>query len=162
MFVYNGHSYIGYGPLESGRFNAADFPSSYQLLFFNSCVSFNYYEKDYFTLKTGGAKNLDMVTNGLESWVNGVRAGDGPVRAAPLDGKQLGYKDILIERPRSAPATAIGQDALRVVDGELDNVYTPTKKPMTVTAAIHPHQRRTRARGGDASGLGLVSPRRLR
>ena len=51
VVIYEGHSYIGYGPLDPTRYSAADFPSSYQMLFFNSCVSFNYYEKDFFEMK---------------------------------------------------------------------------------------------------------------
>jgi len=64
VVVYNGHSYIGYGPLDPDNFTAASFPSTYQLFFFDSCVSYNYYEKDFFTLKPGGSKVLDIITNG--------------------------------------------------------------------------------------------------
>src|SRR4029078_6802195 len=67
VFIYNGHSYIGYGPLDPSRFSASDFPSSYQILFIDGCVSYNYYEKDYFPLKDGGTKNLELITNGLEA-----------------------------------------------------------------------------------------------
>lgn len=51
IFVYNGHSYIGYGPLDPSRFRAGDFPSSYQVLMINGCVSYDSYEKDYDALK---------------------------------------------------------------------------------------------------------------
>ena len=73
VFVYNGHSYIGYGPLDPSNFSASDFPSTYQVLVVNGCVSFNYYDH-YFQLKPGGTKTLDTITNGLESWVNGSGA----------------------------------------------------------------------------------------
>ena len=88
VFVYNGHSYIGYGPLDPSRFTAADFPASYQILFVNGCVSYNYYEKDYIPLKQGGTKNLDLVTNGLESWVNESGHAMGRFVGAFIDGKQ--------------------------------------------------------------------------
>lgn len=125
VFVYNGHSYIGYGPLDPSRFSASDFPSSYQILFMDSCVSYNYYEKDYFPLKNGGTANLELVTNGLEApaWNSGYAL--GRFVNTLLNGKQASYKDLL--------AAAEDTDSLRVVDGEVDNKYTPSKVPITVS-----------------------------
>lgn len=125
VFVYNGHSYIGYGPLDPSRFSASDFPSSYQILFMDSCVSYNYYEKDFFPLKTGGTANLELITNGLEApaWNSGYAL--GRFLNVLLNGKQASYKDLL--------AAAEDTDSLRVVDGEVDNKYTPTKVPITVS-----------------------------
>jgi len=74
---------------------ASDFPPTYQVLNVNGCVSYNYYEKDYFPLKAGGTKNLDMVTNGLESWVNESGPAMGRFVGAFIDGKQSSYKGIL-------------------------------------------------------------------
>ena len=45
VFLYNGHSMIGFGPLDPKNFSAADFPASYQILFIDSCISYNYYDK---------------------------------------------------------------------------------------------------------------------
>jgi hypothetical protein len=132
VMVYNGHSYIGNGPLDPMRYDQSDFPGSYQILFFNSCVSFNYYEKDFFGMKEGGTDNLDMITNGLESWVSGSGQSVGRFVGALLNGKQLSYKDLLIETARGAPGTDQGIDALRVVDGEIGNKYKKTTK-ITVT-----------------------------
>jgi hypothetical protein len=42
-----------------------------------------------------------------------------------LDGKGSSYKDLLV--------AAEDTEALRVVDGELDNEFTPARFPMTVT-----------------------------
>lgn len=124
VFIYNGHSYIGYGPLDPSRFTASDFPASYQILFIDGCVSYNYYEKDYIPLKSGGTRNLDLITNGLEapSWRSGWAL--GRFLGTLVNGKQASYLELL----RSASAT----DELRVVDGELDNTYSPTKTPITV------------------------------
>ena len=126
VFIYNGHSMIGYGPLDPDNFSAADFPSSYQLLFIDSCVSYNYYEADYFPLKSGGSKNLDMITNAVEapSYESGYALGQFIVTL--LDGKAESYLDLL----ESAEATG---DGMRVVDGEIDNAYSPSKKKITVT-----------------------------
>lgn len=128
VVVYNGHSYIGSGPLDPNRYDASAFPSSYQLFFFNSCVSFNYYEKDFFAMKSGGTKNLEMVTNGLESYVDGSGPAVARFVSSLLDGTQRSYKDLLVQTAKGAPGYDFGQDALRVVDGEIDNIYKPTTK----------------------------------
>ena len=131
VFVYNGHSYIGYGPLDPSNFSAADFPSSYQIMFVNGCVSYNYYEKDYIPLK-GGTQNLDLVSNGLESWVNESGPAMGRFVGSLIDGKQSSYQDVLKAAQFTYYGYDWGMDALRVVDGELDNKYSPRTKPMTV------------------------------
>jgi hypothetical protein len=130
IFVYNGHSYIGYGPLDPSRFRAEDFPASYQVLMINGCVSYNYYEKDYIPLKQGGTQNLDLVTNGLESWVNESGEAMGRFVGAFIDGKMNSYKDILKAAQFTYFGYDWGMDALRVVDGELDNKYRPTRTPI--------------------------------
>ncbi len=124
VFIYNGHSYIGYGPLDPSRFTASDFPTSYQILFIDGCVSYNYYEKDYYPLKSGGTRNLELITNGLEApeWHSGYALGRFVARL--LDGTQASYRDLL--------TAAADTDSLRVVDGELDNTYDPAKKQITV------------------------------
>jgi hypothetical protein len=134
VFIYNGHSYIGYGPLDPKNFSSSDFPSSYQIMFVNSCVSYNYYEKDYWALKSGGSANLEIVTNGLESWVAGSGGAMGRFVGQLISGSQPSYSQLL----KAAEFTANdygydwGMDALRVVDGELDNKYTPTKTKIVV------------------------------
>jgi hypothetical protein len=127
--IYNGHSYIGWGPLDPSRYSENSFPKSYQLFMFNSCVSFNYYEKDFFKMK-GGTQSLDMITNGLESPVYGSGPAVGRLVGGLVSGKALPYKDLLV---KGAQPTEVGQDALRVVDGELDNTYKPTTTPISVT-----------------------------
>ena len=124
VVLYNGHSYIGYGPLDPENFSESSFPPSYQMFFFDSCVSYNYYEKDFFTLKAGGSKNLDLVTNGLESPVyQGGEAG-GKFIAKLIGGSMPSYQALL----EAASAT----DSLRVVDGEIDNRYDPTRTSIRI------------------------------
>ena len=122
VFIYNGHSSIGYGPLDPSRFTAADFPASYQLMWMDGCVSYNYYHKDYLPLKTGGTKNLDLVTNGLEApaWRGGTANGNFMVSLL----NRGSYKDLLL--------AAQDTEALRVADGELDNEFTPARFPIVV------------------------------
>lgn len=119
VVIYNGHSYIGYGPLDPDNFRETRFPSGYQLFFFDSCVSYNYYEKDFFTLKDGGSKNLDLITNGLEApeWQSGEAEGKFLVKF--LSGQNPSYQTLL----EAAKAT----DSLRVVDGEIDNRFHPDR-----------------------------------
>ena len=124
VFVYVGHSYIGYGPLDATKLVATDLPPSYQLLFMNGCVSYNYYEKDYFSLK-GGPKNLDMVTNGLETMAMGSGSEAGRFVSALISGTQPSYRELLA-------ATAY-YDALRVVDGEIGNAYSPALTPIVLS-----------------------------
>lgn len=119
VVTYNGHSYIGYGPLDPDNFRASSFPNSYQLFWFDSCVSYNYYEKDFFLMKEGGSKNLDIITNGLEAPEYQSGAAQGAFLAKLLDGSMPSYQTLLT----AAKAT----DSLRVVDGELDNKYDPQK-----------------------------------
>ncbi|CAN5918924.1 hypothetical protein BH11MYX4_BH11MYX4_43490 [soil metagenome] len=129
VFLYNGHSQIGFGPLDPKNFSAADFPSSYQILWIDGCVSYNYYEKDYIPLKTGGTKNLDLITNAVES--PSFRSGHamGQWLTTLLNGKSASYKDLLV----AAGDTDGPTDSMRVVDGEVDNDFTPAKFPMTIT-----------------------------
>ena len=124
VFLYNGHSYIGNGPLDPRNFTPESFPKSYQLLWIDGCVSYNYYEKDYIPLKEGGTKNLDLITNGIEapSWQSGTAMGQ--FLSVLLDGKGASYKDLLV--------AAKDTEALRVVDGELDNEFTPARFPLSV------------------------------
>lgn len=126
VFIYNGHSFIGNGPLDPKNFTSADFPSTYQLLFIDSCVSYNYYESDFFPMKPGGSKTLDMITNGVEAPAFESGFALGQFIATLIDGKQESYLDLL----RSAEATG---EAMRVVDGELDNKYKPSSKKITIT-----------------------------
>ena len=105
--------------------NRYDFAQTYQILWIDGCVSYNYYEKDYIPLKDNGTKDLDLITNGIEapSWRSGHAMGQ--FLNVLLNGKGASYRDLL--------QAARDTEALRVVDGELDNTYTPARYPMTIT-----------------------------
>ena len=122
VVVYNGHSYIGYGPLDPSNYTRDSFTKGYQMFWFDSCVSYNYYEKDFFTLKDGGSKNLDLVTNGIEAPEYLSGEAEGKFISKLLGGTMPSYQTLL----ESAKAT----DALRVVDGEIDNQWTAAKTPV--------------------------------
>jgi hypothetical protein len=132
VFLYNGHSYIGEGPLDPANYSDADFPESYQLFFIDSCLSFNYYNSDYFRFKQHGTRDLDVITNALESFSDGAGAGQGRFIVSLLDGTQKSYLELLADAGTDGSSYDWGRDALRVVDGELDNVYKPSQTPIEV------------------------------
>ena len=133
IILYNGHSYIGSGPWDPDRYTASDFPKSYQLFFFDSCISYNYYNQDFFKLKANGSKDLETVTNGLESFSDGSGGGLGRFLVALLSGKQPSYLELLTVAGTTGADYAWGKDALRVIDGEADNLYKPSVTPIVVT-----------------------------
>lgn len=125
VVTYNGHSYIGYGPLDPDNFSERSFTSGYQIFWFDSCVSYNYYDKDFFTLKPGGSQNLEIIANGLEAPEYESGAAQGAFVAKFLDGSMPSYQTLL----GAAKAT----DSLRVVDGEGDNRFDPTRTRIRMT-----------------------------
>ncbi|MDA9951456.1 hypothetical protein N9D31_02660 [Oligoflexaceae bacterium] len=75
IFIYSGHSYEGeYFKLQT-LFNkkAYSLPKSkYQIMFFNACTTYAYYNFNYFKAKRSkadrrGTKNLDIMTNAIGS-----------------------------------------------------------------------------------------------
>ena len=130
VFLYNGHSHFGHGPLEPTAYTGANFNDRYQLMLVNSCLSYNYYHDDFFALKPGGTKNLDKIVNGLPSSVRGSGAVTAALLAGLFDGKQSTYATLLGAMQRAAPTQ---MEALRLVDGELDNAFSQGKTPLTVS-----------------------------
>lgn len=124
VVLYSGHSYIGRGPLDPNNFRPGDLPASYQLVFFDSCVSYNYYEEGFFALKEGGTRNLDLIVNGIEAPQAQSGATEGAFIASLLSGKHPSFKTLL--------ETVRPTDSLRVVDGELDNAYAPARSTVHV------------------------------
>lgn len=134
VLLYNGHSYVGEGPLDPANFSKKDFPQSYQLFFIDSCISYNYYNSDYYAFKTNGSRDLDMITNGVESEADGSGAAQGRFLAKILSGKTTSYRDLLKTASTTGTDYAWGKDALRVVEGETDNRYSPKTTPIQITS----------------------------
>ncbi len=132
VFIYSGHSHLGSGPLDPANYRASDFPNRYQIMLINSCVSFNYYNRDFYPLHPGGSAKLDMVVNGVEA------LGDNGWAVSHLvTGLLAPQRKSWIEVLRGMVATVpeIGlydYDPLRIVDGETDNTYRPTTTPVTL------------------------------
>jgi hypothetical protein len=129
VVLYMGHSYIGSGPLDPSNYTSTQFPDWYQIFLFQSCVSFNYYGVDYFDMKPGGTKNLDLVTNGVESWVVGGGTSMAQFIVALFEGSPKTWLSIL-EKTRYSY-----HDPNRNVDGEQDNTYDPIADPITISEA---------------------------
>jgi len=155
VVIYNGHSYIGAGPLDPSNYSASDFHGRYQILMFNSCVSFNYYGVSYFNLKSGGTSRLEIVSNGLEVWIQDGGKSVGQLIRALFDGKQSSWLQVL---QKTQVSTYWGiHDPNRNVDGEQDNLYDPTTQPITVKEGAGPTptlqvKNTSAACGGTASG----------
>jgi len=134
VFMYQGHSHFGHGPLEPTSFKPGNFPNRYQTFLVNSCVSFNYYDQDFLDMHPGGSKNADVVVNGLPAYWTNMGEASANYVIGLLDGTNKSWKDILatmIVKPRWQPA---GYDPLRVVNGELDNAFDAKKTPVKLVA----------------------------
>ena len=95
VFLYNGHSHFGHGPLEPTLYGPQNFNDRYQIMLVNSCISFNYYHEDFLKMKPGGSKNLDMVLNGLPSYVLDGGVATARLLTGLIDGTQKPYFDLL-------------------------------------------------------------------
>ncbi len=133
VFLYNGHSHFGHGPLEPTLYGPQNFNDRYQIMMVNSCLSYNYYHEDFFQMKPGGTKNLEIVVNGSPSYVWGGGAATADFLVGLLSGKQLAYADLLNATHLDLPWGENDYDPMRVVDGELDNVYSRSQDPLTLT-----------------------------
>jgi hypothetical protein len=134
VFLYNGHSHFGHGPLEPTMYGPGNFNDRYQIALVNSCISFNYYHQDFLEMKPGGSKNLDMIVNGLPSYVWGGGEVAARFVTGLVSGKQPTYSELLGSMRLDTPWGEKAYDPMRVVDGELDNTFDRSKTPLTVKA----------------------------
>jgi hypothetical protein len=139
VFLYTGHSHFGNGPLEPTFYGAQNFNSNYQIMLINSCISYNYYDQDYLRMKPGGSQNLDIVVNGLPAYVQDMGIATGRFLTSLIDGQQHTYVDLLKAMELSEPWSA-SYDPMRVVNGELDNVFSQgaTGISLTVLPPVYP------------------------
>jgi hypothetical protein len=132
VFLYNGHSHFGHGPLEPTLYGRHNFNERYQIMLVGSCISFNYYHQDFLEMKPGGSKNLDMIVNGLPSWVWGGGEAAARFVTGLVSGRQPTYPELLESMRIDMPWGERRYDPMRVVDGELDNQYSRSKTPLTI------------------------------
>ena len=140
VFLYNGHSHFGNGPLDPQHYGPQNFNGNYQLMLVNSCLSYNYYHEDFFSYKPGGTQNLDMIVNGLPSYVWGGGEATAKLLLGLLDGKQHSYRELLQGMEIDMPWGQKSYEPMRVADGELDNVFSQSKTPLSLSvgAPVYP------------------------
>ena len=132
VFLYTGHSHFGNGPLDPQSYGPQNFNSNYQIMLVNSCISYNYYHQDFLDMKPGGTRNLDIVVNGLSAYVQDMGIETANFLTSLIDGKQHTYVDLLKAMELNEP-WGNAYDPMRVVDGELDNVFSQTKTPLAIS-----------------------------
>ncbi|HTM19670.1 MAG TPA: hypothetical protein VL172_04155 [Kofleriaceae bacterium] len=131
VFTYTGHSHFGHGPLEPWDYSGSNFPDRYQVLLFNSCLSFNYYDQDFLDMHPGGSQQLDVVVNGLAAYWEGMGQATANLVLSLIDGEDKTWRQVLRAMRVDLPWQA-GYDPMRAVNGELDNQWTASR-PLTVT-----------------------------
>lgn len=132
VFAYTGHSHFGHGPLDPERWGSWAFPDRYQVMLVNSCLSYNYYDADFLEMHPGGTASLDVVVNGLPAYWTGMGEATAHYVVGLLDGRARSYREVL-DSMRVDLSFERGYDPMRAVNGELDNVYDPTERPIAVT-----------------------------
>lgn len=130
VFAYTGHSHFGHGPLEPWEYSGANFPDRYQVLLFNSCLSFNYYDEDFLAMHPRGTQKLDVVVNGLPAYWYGMGQASARYLAGVLSGTQT-WKQVLGGMAVNLPWQT-GYDPMRAVNGELDNTFDPASGAITL------------------------------
>jgi hypothetical protein len=132
VFVYQGHSHYGLGPLDPRGYSSASFPADrYQTMLFNSCISFSNYDTGYLGIHPGGTRNLDIVVNGLSSYWHLLGQGSANYVIGLTDGKNRSWRDIL--SAMVVTPNPDEHDPMRAVNGELDNQFTPSDGPIRLT-----------------------------
>ena len=132
VFLYSGHSHFGHGPLEPDAYGPQNFTDRYQLMLVNSCISYNYYHQDFLDMKPGQTRNLEMIVNGLPSYIFGSGVSTARFLTTLTDGTQKNYRELLNAMRLNLPWGVSGYEPLRVVDGELDNLFSQRKTPLKV------------------------------
>ncbi len=133
VFAYAGHSHFGHGPLEPTNYNGSNFPDRYQVMLVNSCLSYNYYDLDFIAMHPEGSRDLEVVMNGLPAYWNGMGESTAKYLIALLDGSNQSWSQLLDSMRINEPWGENNYEPMRGVNGELDNVFDPSKTPLTVT-----------------------------
>lgn len=121
VFAYTGHSHFGHGPLEPWEYGSANFPDRYQVMLFNSCLSFNYYDTDFLAMHPEQSAKLDVVVNGLPAYWLGM-GGASANFVASVVGGTASWPQVLANMKVDLPWQK-GYDPMRAVNGELDNTF---------------------------------------
>lgn len=132
IFAYTGHSHFGHGPLAPFYYSGDNFPDRYQVMLVNSCLSFNYYDQDFIDMHPGGSAKLDVVSNGLAAYWQGMGEATAHYLLALVDGQNKSWSQLLTDMRVNLPWHS-GYDPMRVVNGDHDNVFTPEQAPLSLS-----------------------------
>lgn len=135
VFSYTGHSHFGHGPLEPVGYNGGNFPDRYQVMLFNSCVSYNYYDVDFLEMHPGNATNLDVVANGLPAYWPGMGESTAKYVLGLIDGKDRSWIDVLNSMRVTVSGLPANYEPMRAVTGDEGNAFDPKAGKLTVSVA---------------------------
>ena len=120
IIEYEGHSGLGANlslkELEINRLNKR----KYQLIFFNACSTYKYFNEEYIKAK-GGTKNLDIILSGLPTYSDSAANNSLAFLRTFLDAKALTYQTII---SRLEDSSNDGPFLYSVV-GDEDNSWQP-------------------------------------
>lgn len=121
IVAYDGHSGLG-GYLDIVRFPRLRLPNFYQIFFFNGCSSYPYYNSMYFASKSGGSKNLEILTAGLPTLTSTSVSNMMAFLSPFISGRVTSYQTLLrnLERSNEAETTY-----LMGINGDEDNHWRP-------------------------------------
>jgi hypothetical protein len=133
VVIYNGHSGLGshldLPSMETLDGLNVDLPrEKYQIYFFNSCSSYTYYNRSYFSRKRtsgdrAGTRNLDILANGLATYFELDNETDLALLRAidswAVRGRWTSYQEL---------AKKIDSDNLFGVNGDEDNPTAPVSE----------------------------------
>jgi hypothetical protein len=121
LVAYDGHSGLG-GNLDIERFDITKLPSFYQIFFFNGCSSYPYFNSMYFSQKTAGKKNLEIITAGLPTLTSTSTTNMISFLYPFVEGRFHSYQTIMgsLERSNGEEETY-----LMGVNGDEDNKFRP-------------------------------------
>jgi hypothetical protein len=132
VFSYTGHSHFGHGPLEPVEYGGGNFPDRYQVMLFNSCVSYNYYDIDFLEMHPGQSDNLDVVANGLPAYWPGMGESTAKYVIGLVDGENRSWVDILNSMRVDVSGLPSHYEPMRAVTGEEGNRFDPEKAAVSV------------------------------
>ena len=138
VFSYTGHSHFGHGPLEPVEYSGSNFPNRYQVMLFNSCVSYNYYDVDFLEMHPGGPAKLDVVANGLPAYWPGMGESTARYLMGLIDGQNRSWVDVLTSMKVTVSGLPAGYEPMRAVTGEEANAFDPKSGKVTIKVVGRP------------------------
>lgn len=121
IIEYEGHSGLGANlSLDQLEVDQID-NDKYQLLFFNACSTYKYFNQEYLDAK-GGSENLDIILSGLPTYGDSAANNSLAFLETFLDAKRLTFQTIISRIENSSE----GGPFLYSVVGDRDNSWRPT------------------------------------